>query len=77
MAVVLRTNLPAPAFVKPAVPASTDCIVVVLPDATVMVGVVPASVKVCAVNVMPVASLMPLSVVAEASVIVCTEPPVK
>jgi hypothetical protein len=54
-----------------------ELMVVVLPEATVMVGVVPASVKVLPVKVIPVASLMPLSVVAAPSVIVCAVPPKK
>ena len=50
----LRTNAPASALVSPAVPAMMELMVLVLPVATLIVGVVPASVNVLPVNVIPV-----------------------
>ena len=48
------TNVPAPAFVRPAVPARTELMVVVFAVKTLIDGVVPASVKVLPVKVIPV-----------------------
>ena len=54
MFVPLSTSVPAPAFVRPSTPAMTELIVVVLAVKTLIEGVVPASVNVLPVNVIPV-----------------------
>ncbi len=63
------TNMPAPVFVMPAVPAMTELIVAVTPVPTLSVGVVPAKVSVFEpMVVLLVPKVMPLSVMPVVSV---------